>query len=119
MVGILIGALALALGEWYYFGGDANWQTMVFTSLAFAQIGQALAARSNHASLFTIGLRSNPSMLGMVLTVALLQLSVIYLSPMRSFFGTSILSPADLGIALGVGVVVFTAIEVEKNWRLK
>ena len=109
----------MALGEWYYFGGETNWQTMVFTSLAFAQIGQALAARSNHASLFTIGLRSNPLMLGMVLAVAVLQLSVIYLSPMQSFFGTNILSPADLGIALGVGVVVFTAIEVEKKWRLK
>lgn len=118
-IGLLIGALALGLGAWYYFGGDPNWQTMVFTSLAFAQIGQALASRSNHASLFAIGLRSNSLMSGMVLTVAVLQLSVIYLSPMQSFFGTSTLSPADLGIALGVGAIVFTAIEAEKKWRLK
>ena len=35
---------------------------MIFTSLAFAQVGQALATRSSHASLFSIGLRSNPLM---------------------------------------------------------
>jgi Ca2+-transporting ATPase len=114
-VGLLIGVLVLALGAWYYFGGRANWQTMVFTALAFAQIGQALATRSSHASLFTIGLRSNPLMLAMVITVALLQLSVIYFPPLESFFDTSPLTLLDLLIAMAVGLVVFAAIEIEKK----
>ncbi len=115
-VGALIGILVLAVGAWAYFGGRANWQTLVFTSLAFAQIGQALAARSSQTSLFTIGLRSNPLMLGMVLSVAILQLLVIYLPPLQSFFNTSPLSLLDLGIALGIGLIVFAAIELQKKF---
>jgi Ca2+-transporting ATPase len=116
-VGVLIGVLVLGLGAWYYFGGRANWQTMVFTALAFAQIGQALATRSSHSSLFTIGLRSNPLMLAMVIAVTLLQLAVIYFPPMEAFFDTDPLSLLDLLVAVGVGLVVFTAIEIEKKWR--
>lgn len=114
-IGGLIGLLVLGVGSWYYFGGRSNWQTLVFTSLAFAQVGQALAARSGHASLFTIGLRSNTVMLIMVVTVAVLQLMVVYISPMQTFFNTSPLSPFDLGVALGVGIIVFTVIEVWKK----
>jgi Ca2+-transporting ATPase len=114
-IGLLIGGLALGVGSWYYFTGRANWQTMVFTSLAFAQIGQALATRSSNASLFQIGLRSNPLMLGMVLTVFLLQLSVIYFPPMEAFFETTPLGLLDLLVALGMGLVVFAAIELEKK----
>jgi Ca2+-transporting ATPase len=54
----------------------------------------------------------------MVLTVAVLQLLVIYFPPMQSFFSTAPLSPLDLGIALGIGVIVFAAIEIEKKWSL-
>ena len=50
-VGVLIGALALGLGSYYYFTGRDQWQTMVFTFLAFAQVFQALASRSSSASI--------------------------------------------------------------------
>jgi P-type Ca2+ transporter type 2C len=45
-VGVLIGTLALALGAWYFFADNPAWQTMIFTSLAFMQVFQALASRS-------------------------------------------------------------------------
>ncbi len=118
-IGAAIGVLVLLAGAWYYFDGRANWQTLVFTSLVFAQIGQALAARSSHASLFTIGLRSNPLMVGMALTVAALQLLVIYYSPMQSFFNTLPLSSADLGVAVGIGVILFAMIEARKTQSRK
>lgn len=114
-LGVLIGALGLGVGAWGYFGGRENWQTLVFTSLAFAQVGQALAARSSHESLFKLGLRSNPLMLIMVMTVAVLQLLVVYFPPLQSFFNTSALSILDMIIALGIGLVVFSAIEVMKK----
>jgi Ca2+-transporting ATPase len=114
-IGVLIGAIGLALGAWYYFGGRENWQTMVFTSLAFAQIGQALATRSSNASLFQIGLRSNPLLLGMMLAVFVLQILVVYLPPMQGFFETRPLTLVDMLIALGAGVVVFGAIELEET----
>jgi Ca2+-transporting ATPase len=115
-IGVLIGMLVLGIGAWYYFGGHANWQTMVFTSLAFAQIGQALATRSSRGSLFAIGLRSNPLMLWMVLAVFALQVLVMYLPPWQSFFSTQPLALVDLVMAMGIGVIVFAAIEVVKKW---
>jgi len=114
-VGLLIGALVLIVGAWYYFNGRSTWQTMVFTSLAFAQIGQALAARSSHASLFTIGLRSNPLMMALVIVVVGLQMLVMYLPPMQAFFKTTSVSLVDLGIAIGIGVIIFAAIELRKK----
>ncbi len=114
-IGILIGILVLGAGAWSHFSSRANWQTLLFTSLAFAQIGQALATRSSHASLFTIGLRSNPLMLAMVITVAVLQILAVYLPPMQSFFNSMPLSLLDLGIVLGITLIVFTAIEFQKK----
>ncbi len=114
--GLLIGGLALGVGAWYYFGGRDNWQTMVFTSLAFAQIGQALAGRSNQTSVFQTGLRSNPLMIGMLLLVFILQMSAVYLPPLQAFLYTSPLLPLDLLTALGIGLVVLAALEVEKRF---
>ena len=115
--GLLIGGLALAVGAWYYFGGRANWQTMVFTSLAFAQIGQAFATRSNSGPVFPLRLRSNPLLLTMALTVFVLQLAVIYLPPLQSFFNTRALYPLDLAVAIGAGVLVFAVLAFGKTRR--
>jgi Ca2+-transporting ATPase len=46
-VGGLIGLLALGVGFLYWQQAHASWQMMIFTTLAFGQIGQALASRSN------------------------------------------------------------------------
>jgi Ca2+-transporting ATPase len=113
-VGALIGALALGLGAWYYFGGQENWQTLVFTALAFAQVGQALASRSSTAPLWKIGLRSNPLMLTMAAAVIGLQLLVVYLPPLQAFLGTQPLGALDLAVALGAGLLVYAAIEAQK-----
>jgi Ca2+-transporting ATPase len=113
-VGILIGALGLGIGSWYYFRGRPEWQTMVFCSLAFAQVGQALASRSRRESLFALGLGSNPLLLGMAALVTLLQLAVIYIPPVAAFFYVMPLSLPDLLIALGAGVLVLTVMEGAK-----
>ncbi|HSL44804.1 MAG TPA: cation-translocating P-type ATPase [Anaerolineales bacterium] len=116
-VGILIGALALALGAWYYFTGQEEWQTMVFSFLAFAQVFQALASRSAKDSFFKLGLSGNPLLAGMALLVVVLQLLVIYVPALASFFNVQPLSATDLLIAIGTASLVFLAIEVEKVLR--
>jgi Ca2+-transporting ATPase len=113
-VGGLIGILCLAAGAWYYFTGSTSWQTIIFTSLAFAQIGQALAVRSGTESLFRAGLRTNMLMLTMVTAVFVLQLAVVYLPPLQRFFETTPLSVAEMAVCAAIGVVVFAAIEIEK-----
>jgi Ca2+-transporting ATPase len=87
---------------------------MIFSSLAFAQVGQALASRSNRESLLTQGLASNPLMLGMAVLVTVLQLGVLYIPPVASFFSVIPLSLPDLLVALGAGLVVLSALEAAK-----
>jgi len=116
-VGGLIGALALGLGSWYFFSGYPQWQTMVFTSLAFMQVFQALASRSNKDSLFKIGFLSNPLLAGMVLLVVVLQLMVLYVPALAHFFDVLPLSGYDLMIAASMGLVVFAVMELEKRFR--
>jgi Ca2+-transporting ATPase len=118
-VGTLIGALGLGIGAWYYFDGRLEWQTMIFSSLAFAQVGQALASRSNRESLWRLGLGSNPLLLGMAALVTLLQLAVIYLPPVATFFSVTPLGLPDLLVALGAGVLVLAALEIVKLWDLR
>ena len=107
--------LCLGVGAWYFFAGDESWQTMIFTSLAFAQIGQALAARSRQDSLFALGLRTNALLIGMIVAVTSLQLLVIYAAPLQGFFETKPLSLADLGICSAIGAAIFATMEIEKK----
>ena len=115
-VGALIGAIGLGLGAWYYFGGSPAWQTMIFTSLAFAQVGQALASRSNRESLFALGVMSNPLLLGMAALVTALQLAVLYIPPVAKFFSVTPLSLFDLVVCVLAGLAVFAAMEISKKF---
>ena len=114
-VGTLIGAIALGLGSWYYFSDRPEWQTMIFTSLAFMQIFQALASRSDKDSLFKIGVMSNPVLAGMALLVFALQMAVIYIPTLANFFEVIPLRWHDLSIAAGTGLLVFLIMEISKR----
>jgi Ca2+-transporting ATPase len=93
---------------------------MLFTTLTFLQIFQALSTRSNTESLLRIGLFSNRTMLLAIGVVLLLQLAAIYLPPLSTvFLNTLPLTPFDLAVALGTGIFLFAAIEVEKLIRRK
>lgn len=112
-VGIAIGALTLSGGFWYYSQGNSQWQSMMFTTLAFLQVFQALATRSNTESLFTIGVFSNRVMWGVIGLVVGLQLVAIY-TPLGVFLGLSPLTAVDLLVCVGIGLALFGAVEVEK-----
>jgi Ca2+-transporting ATPase len=117
-VGALIGLLALGVGFIYWGQGHRSWQMMIFSTLAFAQIGQALASRANRESLFQIGLLSNKPLLGMVVLVAAAQVAVLVLPFLEAFFNTEPMGLLEWTISIGLGVVVFMAIEVEK-WFIR
>ena len=116
-VGVLIGALALGLGAWYYFAGREQWQTMVFTFLAFVQVFQAWASRSGIESAFSMPASSNPLLFWMMIVVSTLQLAVIYIPPAAEFFSIKPLGFIDLLVAIGAGFVVMIIMEVEKRFR--
>lgn len=117
-VGLLIAALALGVG--YYYDIVLNvpqWQTMIFTTLAFAQIFQAFAVRSTDTSVFRLSLLSNPLLLITASVVLLLQLGVLYVPFLQTFFNTVPLNAYDLTVCAGLGSIVLFAIELEKWWN--
>ncbi len=117
-VGFLIGLVALAVGYEAWQSNQAHWQTLVFTTLAFLQIGQALAVRSFRDSVFQIGPWSNKLLLGMVVLVFGLQLAVVYVPLLQDIFTTVPLATEELALSLGLGTLVFWGIELEK-WLIR
>jgi Ca2+-transporting ATPase len=117
-VGFLIGIIALVVGYEAWQSNQAHWQTLVFTTLAFLQIGQALAVRSFRDSVFQISPWSNKLLLGMVVLVFGLQLAVVYIPFLQDIFNTVPLSTEELALSLGLGTLAFWGIELEK-WLIR
>ena len=118
-IGIIFAMLTICLMVWSYNYdlGSANsnhWKTMVFTTLCLAQMGHALAVRSNTRLTIEMNFFSNPYLLGAIALTTILQILLIYVAPLRNFFNTSILSMTDLLICLGFSLLVFVWVEMEK-----
>jgi Ca2+-transporting ATPase len=118
-VGLLMAALTLGVQAWQVHAGaaQAHWQTLVFTTLCFVQLGHVLAVRSEHDSLWRLGLASNPLLLGAVSLTAVLQLAIIYVPALNTIFHTAPLDALELGLAVGAALCVLGAVEVEKAIR--
>jgi P-type Ca2+ transporter type 2C len=117
-VGVLMASLSIAVGYGYWRADHPNWQTMVFTMLTISQMAHVLAIRSERNSLFRIGFLSNKTLLGAVMLTIILQLSLIYVPVLQRVFGTSALSPLDLGLCILLSCILFAAVEFEK-WLLR
>jgi len=113
-VGTLMGLVFVWLGDQAWSLGVANWQTMVFSTLAFSRMSLALAMRSEHDLVIERGLLTNRPMLGAVLFTFILQLSAIYVPWLQDMFQTQALSVRDLLLCLAVSTIGFWAIELEK-----
>jgi Ca2+-transporting ATPase len=116
-VGLLMGALTLAVGYGAWVSGDAAWQTMVFTALVLEQMAHVLAIRSESTSLLRVGLLSNTPLLGAVALTVALQLGLIYLPFAQTIFSTHALTANELALCIGASVVVYLAVELEKRVR--
>jgi Ca2+-transporting ATPase len=113
-VGLSMGAVCLLLQAWSLGSAGAHWQTMVFTVLCLSQLGHALAIRSERESTFSLGLLSNPALLGAVLFTLALQMATVYVPALNPIFKTEPLAPAELALCLAASTIVFFAVEVEK-----
>jgi Ca2+-transporting ATPase len=116
-VGLLIGVIALGVGYGSWRDGREQWQTMVFTTLTFAQMANVLALRSERSTLRQIGPWSNPALLGAVALTVALQLAVVYLPFLQQLFSTTALSVADLAQCIVTSSSVFVAVELMKGAR--
>ncbi len=116
-VGIVMAAITLGVGYWYWHAGDERWRTMVFTTLAFSQMAHVMAIRSSTDSLFTVGVLSNRWLAAAVAGTVVLQLVVVYVPLFNRLFDTLPLSAGDLILATLLASVVFAVVEIEKVIR--
>ena len=117
--GALVGALTLGawlLGAHVLPGPDplgaAN--TMAFATLTLSQLFHAFDVRSEEASLFHIGVCSNPAMNRAFLIGLAMQLAVLCLPPLRAVFGTAALTPAQWGAVWALALTPVAVCEAVK-----
>ena len=108
MAAVTLAVQALAIGQGW------PWQTMVFTTLALLQLGNALAVRSETRSLFSLGLRSNLPLTVTVAATLAVQLALLYVPAFQPVFETAALSPGQLALVLAASTLGFAAVEAEK-----
>ncbi|GAB2488528.1 cation-translocating P-type ATPase [Algoriphagus taiwanensis] len=115
-VGMLMAGVTLFTQYWAIRQGW-HWQTMVFSVLAFSQLGHVMAVRSDRTLLFQQGFLSNKPLLLAVGSTFLLQMGVIYLPFLNPIFRTEPLDLQELLFSFGMALIVFHAVELEKIIR--
>ncbi|MEG3895724.1 MULTISPECIES: cation-transporting P-type ATPase [unclassified Microcoleus] len=121
-IGIIFAILTIAMMSWAYgyttnpnhVGDPDAWKTMVFTTLCLAQMGHAIAIRSNTQLTIELNPFTNVFVWGAVIVTTILQLMLIYVPPLRAFFGTHYLTAFELMVCFGFSALMFVWIEMEK-----
>ena len=130
-------AAALQMGAFFYVLLRAGWSpgdpvgggdplhhayrqatTMTFLSIVAAQVGTAFAARTERASLRSIGVFSNRLLLWGIAFELALTAALIYFPPFQSLLGTASLPLTDLLIVLPFPFIVWGADEL-RRWLLR
>jgi len=89
-------------------------RTVALNTLVLFEMFYLLNSRSLTQSAWSSGIRSNPSIVLGISLCLVLQLSVTYLGPMNTAFGTSGLALMDWITAVAIASSVFLVIELEK-----
>jgi P-type Ca2+ transporter type 2C len=122
-IGVVLAAIAVAQMIWAYHYCQVNvtadltadrWKTMVFTTLCLAQMGHAVAIRSNTQLTYQLNPFTNVYLWASVILTSLLQVALIYVAPLRHFFGTHLISGTELLVCCGFSSFMFIWVEMEK-----
>jgi P-type Ca2+ transporter type 2C len=89
-------------------------RSMVFLTMAFYQLFNALAIRSDSRSIFVMAPSSNWYLYGAVLISGVLQVAVIYFPPLQGVFKTTAITGFELLLSLGIASSILWAVEIEK-----
>ncbi len=119
-IGALMGVISLLVGlRAFHFDHESAWQTMIFTTLTLAQMGNALATRSERQTLWEAGILTNKMMLAAVFFTFVLQMAVVYLPFLQRIFKTEALSVLEMAISVGASLLVLIIIDAVKVIRRK
>jgi magnesium-transporting ATPase (P-type) len=119
LVGMMLLIGSFGLFEWTLRQGGSVEQARTVAVNVFA-VGQAfylLNCRSLRWSMFRIGVFSNPWVWAGIAAMALVQLAFTYLPIMNRLFQTAPISLVDWLAILGVGLVIYAVMGMEKRLR--
>jgi calcium-translocating P-type ATPase len=88
--------------------------TVTWLGIVFCQIGTAFAARTDRASLWSIGVLSNRHLLAGIGFSLAFAAVIVYVPPLQGIFGTASLGPAQLAVVLPFPFVVWGADELRR-----
>ncbi|MEQ8971637.1 MAG: cation-transporting P-type ATPase [Coleofasciculus sp. C1-SOL-03] len=113
-IGIIFAIVTIILMGLAFDYFPLHWKTMVFTTLCVAQMGHAIAVRSNTRLTIEVNPFSNPYLIWAVTVTTILQLALVYVPFLQNFFGTEPLTLTELLICLGFSTSLFIWVELEK-----
>src|SRR5581483_10889362 len=87
---------------------------MTFAGIVACQIGTALAARTEHASLRSVGLFTNRMLLWGIASEIAFAAALVYLRPLQRIFGTATLGWVDVALLLPLPFLVWGADELRR-----
>lgn len=118
---IVVTGLIMTLGSLFVQWWAIRWgydvktqQTMVFTTLCFVQLGNALSSRSNYQPLLSPRLFSNRGMWGAIVLTIFLQFLIIYVPFLDTIFKTTVLDWKAMSVILAVTAGCMCCIELLK-----
>jgi Ca2+-transporting ATPase len=112
--GLLLAAVNLAVALLAFHFWQAEWQTVVLTTVVLLQVFQAQATRSAKASVFQVDPFSNRGLLVTTAIILVLQAAVVFIPPLHAIFDTSRLSAKQAMVPLVAGLLVLMVVEAVK-----
>jgi Ca2+-transporting ATPase len=116
--GFLQAIVALSVFAWAVANSDVTTaRTLAFASLVFGELFRAFSARSTTRLIGEVGVFTNMRLVGVVLVSGALQLAIHYFPAARDLFGISALSVRHALLAMSLGLIPVTVIELTKLAR--
>ncbi len=94
--------------------GDAAWQTVLFTAIAFAELAGGFAMRSERVSLWRLGPLTNRPLVAAVAVTILLQVMLVIVPVARDVLGLEPLTAGHWLLVTGIALAYLVAVEADK-----
>jgi Ca2+-transporting ATPase len=112
--GFALTVLTLAPAYLLWDAGVAAWQTVLFTSIAFAELAGGFAMRSERVSLRRLGIFTNRALVGAVALTAALQVLLVAIPLSRDVLGLESLDAGQWLLVAGIALAYLLLVELDK-----
>jgi P-type Ca2+ transporter type 2C len=112
--GVALTVLVLAPAYLLWDAGVDAWQTVLFTSIAFAELAGGFAMRSERVSLRRLGIFTNRALVGAVALTAALQVLLVAVPLSRDVLGLESLDAGQWLLVAGIALAYLGLVELDK-----